>query len=767
MENYNNQDINRLNMETSKRLAEQMGNWGGVNSMNNPVAASYLGQTAQMLKESNNSDLTTNYKPKTSFSFGVSNTVSALKNSTLNDLPAGKILLEKYENLLFSRGISEAFLIEGLIEDLKNLSWENSVASPLKNLNDIFENRRREVEVVKAYETIRTAPGKELFSDATEQMKNWLVSENRSSDTLIHGLRRFGFNPIVRDLVNFVSLQENKNTGKFHVGFDNDNCEVTNIYTPIEVNENGAIFYTNGKFLEINSTETELSEVEPNELSESFISKTRIIEDRDVKITSDRISLNLGRNRVDFVYEGEDKKIYLDSKQIAERDLPAAISVTTNNLLGNNSNISRAIFISESIDDIVDLEFGKKIRSKVYEGVEANIFKVGGKIYVQTVNPAMRANRIFECNSTQAVNIIKDFLKYDISESLTEFLENEDAFLSVMRNDRNEIIKNITVLESELQKIEEALVQNPLLARSTELQDLKESIEDEVTVLKDKWNKVNLEIKSFEGGSKLVSNGINEDIGYSIDTEIRVKRNGVKGKVIGVDNNSKTYTVLFKEGKTGEYFFSDVEDINDEVDNYSIQAPDMDIEETNEAQLAQNFSTAPGGKSHGSTKGMKDTAKAGLATAPSKKISGSSKFIEDENNANFSDVTKVKGKKGLKGEAPKMATLPKNSTKKGSTFVDSLDNLNLASAPKGNIKGSSKFIDDLKNQQLATLKESQKNSHIEKAPKGKDENAKRFAEKEENANLAEAPGDSRKNGKSDVEDLKRAGLSEAPTTKKK
>jgi len=766
MENYNNPDINKLNMETSRRLAEQMENWGGIDSMNKSVAASYLGQTAQMLKESNN-DITDNYKPKTSFSFGVSNTVSALRNSTLNDLPAGKILLDKYENMLFGRGISEAFLIEGLIEDLKNLSWEDSVPAPLKNLNDIFENRRSEVEVVKAYETIRNAPGKELFSDATEQMKNWLVSENRSADSLIHGLRRFGFNPLVRELVNFVSLHENKNSNKFHVGFDNNVCEVTNLYTPIEVSESGAVFYTNGKFLEINSTETELNEVDPSKLSESFIARTRIIEDRDVKITSDRISLNLGKNKVEFIYEGDDKKIYLDSRHISEKDLPAAISVTTNSLLGNNANISRALFISESIDEIVDLEFAKRIRSKVYEGVEANIFKVSDKIYVQTVNPAMRLNKIYECNSTQAVNIIKDFLKYDISESLTEFLENEDAFLSVMKNDRNEIIKNISVLEGEISKIETAELQNPLLSKSTELQALKESIVDEITDLKDRWNKVNLEIKSFESGSKLVSTDLNEDLGYPIDTEIRVKRNGVKGKVIGVDNNSKTYTVLFKEGKTGEYFFSDVEDINDEVDNYSIQAPDMDLEETNESKLNQNFASAPGGKSHSSNKGMKAMAKAGLATAPSKKIAGSSKFIEDDKNANLADVTKVKAKKGEKGEATKLATLPKSSTKKGSNFINNLSNLNLADAPKGNIKGSSKFIEDLKNQNLASLKESQKNSHIEKAPKGKEEATKRFAEKEENANLAEAPGDHKRTGKKDVEDLKRAGLAEAPTSKKK
>ena len=52
MENYNNPDIAKLNMETSKRLAESMKGWDGTNSMSNPVNGSYsTGATAQMLKE--------------------------------------------------------------------------------------------------------------------------------------------------------------------------------------------------------------------------------------------------------------------------------------------------------------------------------------------------------------------------------------------------------------------------------------------------------------------------------------------------------------------------------------------------------------------------------------------------------------------------------------------------------------------------------------------------------------------------------------------
>lgn len=773
MENYNNPDIAKLNMETSKRLAESMKGWDGTNSMSNPVNGSYsTGATAQMLKESNNNDFSPIGKQNTSFSFGVINTITALKNSSIYELPAGKIMLEKYDHLALNRGISEAFLIENLIGDLEQFAWENSVAPVLENLKTIFEGRRREVEVVKTYESIKNAPGRELFSDATIQMKEWLVSENRSSDSLIHGLKRFSFNPTVRNLVSFLSISENENTSKFYLGHDNNVCEVTNVYSPLLVSENQTVFYSAGKFLKVNDAAESISECEASEITPEFANKAAMMSDKDVKITSDRISLNLGKNKVDVVYEGENKTVYFDNSKINEKDLPTAVSVSTNNLLENtNYKVSKAIFVCETADEIVDIDFAKKIRSKVYEGVEANLFKVGSKIYVQTVNPSMKLNKVYEANSTQAINIVKEFIKYDISESLTEFLQGEQAFLSVMKNDKKEILKNIDILESEIVKIEQAVSQNPLLKNSDQLNALKESIEEEILDLKDKWNQVNVEINNFENDSEEITSSLSEDLGYPIDTEVRVKRNGVKGTVIGVDGTSKTYTVLFKEGKTGEYFFSDVEDINDEVDSYSIETPDMELEftgsddSTNESE--ENFAATPTkGDSAKAYETMFNNALAKYAKAPGGKASGDAKFIDDSSISNMADVTKVKSKSGGTSKTkPGFVEAPKGSTAKGKNFVDKLDNLNLAAAPSGSIKGSTKFIEDLKNQNLATLKENQKNANYEKAPKGKDEKVKRFADKEDSAELVEAPGNHNKNGKNFTEDLKRAGLSKAPASK--
>lgn len=688
MEKNLNPDISKINMETSKKVAESMSNWEGLNASSNTVASSYLnGSTAQMIKESKNSGISPKSKENVVFSFGLVNTIAALKNSTFNDLPAGKILLEKYEYLLINKGISEAFIIEDLIGDLKSFSWENAVTPVLENVSNIFDNRRREIEVLKTYESIKNAPGRELFSDATIQMKTWLLSDTRSTDSLVHGIKRFGFNPMVRNLIGFLSIHESKNSGKFNIGFDNENCEVLSVYSPIHVNENETMFFASEKFLKINEADGSL--VECQEVPEELQNKAGMIVDRDVKIENNKISLKLGNSKLDVVFEGETKTLYFDSKKINESDLPVAVSITTNNLLeSSNNKISKALFVAKTAEEIVDLDFGKKIRSKVYEGVEANIFKIKDKIYVQTVNPAMKLNKIYEANATQAINILKDFIKFDISESLTEFLQGEEAVLSVMKNDKKETLKNIELLENELRKIETIKTQNSLIAREKELIELQESIETEIQVLKDKWNQINLEISRFENKAKQVPS-INEELGYPINTDIRIKRNGTKGKVIGVDGSSKTYTILFKEGKTGEYFFSDVENLSDEVDNYDITTPELELEYqdeiTNEAKKNnQNFAEAPdaAARNYYDRKFM-EMVKKNMAEAPDKK-------------SNSQLAKSVSGKQ----KNSHIEKAPKGTASTPGKFIEKDKNANLTKAPGTNKKGGPK---EIKNEKVANL----------------------------------------------------------------
>jgi regulator of replication initiation timing len=107
----------------------------------------------------------------------------------------------------------------------------------------------------------------------------------------------------------------------------------------------------------------------------------------------------------------------------------------------------------------------------------------------------MSENSLFKVNGSQASGIVKEFLKYDISEGLTEFLEGETRIKSIMINDRKQILDNIAVIEKEISKIYTLMSTNPLYENSKEMQRAKYMLEQELDSLRKKWSAVNEEIE--------------------------------------------------------------------------------------------------------------------------------------------------------------------------------------------------------------------------------------------------------------------------------
>ena len=368
----------------------------------------------------------------------------------------------------------------------------------------------------------------------------------------------------------------------------------------------------------------------------------------------------------------------------------------------------------------------------------------------------MKRNDLFEGNGTQAVNIVKEFLGFDISESMSDILENEDRALAIMRNDKQAIKNNMSIVESEMAKIAKAIQDNPSLTGSQEIKEAQAMLQKESESLKDKWNQINVEIERFEKYAKKVSS-VNESDGYQINTDVKIRRNGEKGKVVGVNGNSKTYTVMFENGRTGEYFFNDVVDISDEIENIELK-PVNDLGEESIENIEIEGSEANEGLD----------ADMNLAEAPSKSAGGSAKDIDNLGNHNLSEAPNKQAKsakdpRGVTGNH-ELASAPEGKSGKDKKFIDKEGNMNLAEAPGTSAGAAPKFIDNLKNHKLS---ESQKNSHVEKAPKGKSEKPKKFVEDLDDAELAEAPGNHKKNGKKDHEPLNRATLAKAPASKKK
>ena len=173
----------------------------------------------------------------------------------------------------------------------------------------------------------------------------------------------------------------------------------------------------------------------------------------------------------------------------------------------------------------------------------------------------MRENSIYKVNGSQAVKMVKDYLRYDIAEGLTEFLEGEQKIKSIMINDRTKVLENISSVEDQINKIESLMENNPLYAASKEMKTAHSLLNSELSVLREKWNQINIELDKVEITPEIET--LSEDEKFNIGDYIKVKESGETGKIISVDGSSGRFTILLDTGKTSDFLVNEISDLEE------------------------------------------------------------------------------------------------------------------------------------------------------------------------------------------------------------
>ena len=748
MEALRNEELDR-SRSRAKMLAES---WGGIGKGFSKTSGSYvdgvkdeerstteiesrlneaIGQMAQFDKSAE-SFVTSNQVEK----LGILESILDLSKKGIYEHGSFKILCENYVNLIKNKALPEYWVAEAFISDFSNYAWDASVKAVVNRVTESCNTLRPEIEASKALYQIANAGSSDFYSPVKESISKWLVSEGKSVAALSRDLRVWSFNPIVKNLINTLTVLES-NSSKMHIPTINGNSEVKKIYSPVLVEGNKTIFGI-GKTLFEGSSEgvRKLSNRDISTMDKDFLGLLETFYSEAVKTDERGIHVYAGDTRISIVSENDETKIYLN-KDLANfadyNQLAKLISFRISRGLGTNESkvISDVIRLYENFDKVVELDFAKSVVSKVYEGASVSLIKWNGKIFLQRVNEAMRENSLFAVNGSQAVNMVKDFLKYDISEGLTEFLDGEKRVKSIMFNDRKKVIENISVVESEMQKIESLVATNPLYKGSKQLSDAYSLLEKELQVLRSKWSTINAELDSIENNSIEINDDLLEDSKFTVGDYVKVKENGNTGKIISVDTTSGSYNVLLDNGKTGDFGVEDIVDLED--------AFNKDSDENAEAGEEVKESNAP------------------LAKAPStgKPVHGK---------------TPAQVLKASTAEAPSAKTQDQD----GKTDVENLKDANLEEAPESKNQPTDYEVND---EIGYNLEESQ--DTLAAAPEGKPKGTNMATEWEKSGikamNLASAPG--KEEGKADykvespepeavkdadIDDLNTAELAEAP-----
>ena len=806
-------------IEKSKSAATKlMENWGGLDSLGRAykkadVYGSYKDGFEQNKKEESNPEevlsLLESHTEKDPYvaslfaaqkteNLGLKNSLTVFESSGISGHPAVKALLNKYKNILESNRMPEYIVLDSFVNEFKSFDWDSTIKTELGKISEAANSLKNEVEVSKAIFQIKNSDPTNFYQTVVESLNSWLISEEKSVGLLTKDLARWQFNPVVQNLLH--TLKVNESNGGLHLTKKQGESEVNKVYSPVLTREGRLIFQMSGSLFEANENGVKrLGSDDIDQLPSDFKDLLESFNREFVKLNETGINFYISKTAIKIVEAESSADVYLNNTKLRFKDtneLARIIHLELGSIPGVNSAAvtKDVINVYESFDKIVELDIAKNISSRIYEGLEINLIKWKNQIYVQRINEGMSENSFLKTSGTQAMKIVKDLLRFDISEGLSQFLEGESKLRAVMVNDRNKVIENISIVEKEINKLESLMKTNKMYEASEQVKHAHSQLYKELNVLKEKWSAINSEIEKFDNGYEELD--YLDEGKYSIGDYVRVKESGDNGKVISVDSSSGSYVVMMNDGKTGEYRVDEIEDMEKAIskseeenevkaDENPDKAPDQLDDQGEEVKESQEtYAEAPGkAQMDKEDKSIEKDAKKLMSQAPKDtktQEETSKKDVEDLKVAQLAEAPDGKEKEtgfdvnkeigynlrensDLSKEDPEMASAPKSSSqdKSGEKFIEDTKDQNLAEAP-----GKEGDIDYKANKEMGyNLDEKadimDTDQQLAKAPGeevGKDKIEVKVAKAEKakpeimdtDPNLAHAPGE----GKSGETDLK-------------
>ena len=655
------QEVKNSEMEASKKAAQSLlESWNTKTYSNAGTWVTSEKESDDSIKSLNESLTETGDKSAAAFvaaeslkRMGVLESVTELLSSPIAQHAQAKIMLENYKNILVNKRVPEYAVIENFVADLSRMTWDKKANSVCEDLKKICESYEREIRVSKVIDSIKSSGSRDFYSELYETLNNWMLSDSKSNGLLVNQISKYSFNPVVRDLVNYLNVNESKNdSSRLAIPEMNQNeSYVTRVFSPVanESNESFA-FAIDGNIFEASDEEFRKISVKEaqKKYGNSFLNMLSITSRPDVKINESGVTFVVGKKtfRISegigeepFVYMGNQKLTFRNVNEMAKI---VGLEISSITGISNLSLVNDIASVYENFHSIMELDFAKSIISKIYEGLRVNLMKWNGRIYLQRVNESMGENSVFPVTSIQAVKMVKESLRYDISEGLSEFLDGELRNKAILVNDREKILENIQKVEDQINRLETEISNNPAIAKAPQILEAQKILSREVNVLRNKWSTINEEIEKLEYLDAETKLFVTEADKFNTGDYVKIKESGETGKIISVDGTSGEYTVLTDSGRTENHKIDEIQDLETALSSAGKDNEKYADDDSEEVKEGKNpFAKAP---SKGSKTKLKPQQPSTVSAPSSNNDKPMGKDLKNPKAANYAE--------GVKGQKP-------------------------------------------------------------------------------------------------------------------
>ena len=232
------------------------------------------------------------------------------------------------------------------------------------------------------------------------------------------------------------------------------NGKVVSVLSPVLESENGLTFRLHGKNYTFDGKDiTEANVTDPRffDISEGIDMFSR---------NGNILSLH-GENGKSLEYnitEGTLTMGKVDMTNYSIIELKEALLATNFSGYRNQWQNDKICKFFESIDLLAEMDNFTTIQSQSHKDVFVSVIALDEGIYVNTVNPGMGLNEMKKYDTaSETVDVVKEFVNFDLSSLLSERLIAEDNEKAIEENKRKDLTDAISFLEEKKSEVEAAI----------------------------------------------------------------------------------------------------------------------------------------------------------------------------------------------------------------------------------------------------------------------------------------------------------------------
>lgn len=336
-------------------------------------------------------------------------------------------------------------IARNLYTKLSQSTWLNPISELREYIMESYNNAKWEFRISESIERTSMQKGKLIESLNSDLVSLLTESDVKSKFSVIAA--RHPWSMDVKEIVSEMNTEDNKIASTA-------NGKVVKILSPVLESDNGLTFHLHGKNYTYNGktiVEANVTDSRFFDVSEGLSMFTR---------NGDILSLH-GENDKTLAYniaEGTLSMGKIDLSNVSIIELKESLLATNFSGYRNQWQNDKICKFFESVDMIAELDEFTTVQSEEYLDVFLTMIGVQEGVYINKVNPGMGLNEMIKLDTaTETVELVKEFINFDISSILSERLLSENNEKAIIENKRKDLTSELSFLEEKKSEVKAAI----------------------------------------------------------------------------------------------------------------------------------------------------------------------------------------------------------------------------------------------------------------------------------------------------------------------